>query len=443
MSDRSQRSEAALPHFRTLALSHFRTSLHCLVPIAYGLLALPGLAGELLSGRLYTVPENVYVGQAFEIRFELEVTPGSDVQDLRISDFPNNPDTLALGALETRSRNRITRDGQAIDVLLFTADARGRQPTSQTFTPRLQCMLTVQRRSGGFFTQWQSHPKQLQLAPFDLRIQPLPEAGRPAHFSGAVGQFRLTGQLSPSAAQPGDLLTLTLDLSGKGWLNDAAMPAPPASPLFKAYPAKERVREPLRVQTEQVVIPQSTNATEIAAVRFSFFNPATGAYEESVAGPFRLTFSEAPAAPEASGTRIIAPSEGAEPGAPAPGVTIERVNQSVRQAVPLLVAGASALAAFFAFFRLYGRHTRLAFLCAAALLAAGGAAAALIRGRPAAAHSVTAERAEALFAPSHAALPLFILAPATPVTLLETSGAWVRIDASGRRGWIPAKAVSK
>jgi hypothetical protein len=397
-------------------------------------------AGELLTGRLYTVPEKAYISQAFEIHFELEVTSGNEVDNLRISDFPNNPELLTVGKLETVSRSRVTRDGQAIDVLHFTADARGHKPVSHTFNPSLQCML-VQRQSRGFFSQWQSSPKQLQLAPFTLCIQPLPDAGKPPYFSGAVGVFRLTGQLSQSAARAGDIITLSLELSGTGWLNDAPMPTPSATPLFKTYPVKERMREALRVLTEQVFIPQSTNATEIAAVHFSYFNPITCAYEESVAGPFRLTFSEMPASPKVSELRIIAPSEHMAPSIGNQSVTIERVNQSVRHAVPLLVTGASVLAAFFVFLQLYRSHMRLALLCAITLLAVGGGAGARISVKSSAAQSVTSQRTEALFAPSHAAQPLFILNPGTPVMPLESVGTWVRIDASGRRGWIPADAM--
>ena len=65
-------------------------------------LAGPALAGELFSGRLYTVPEKTYVNQAFEIHFELEVSFGSEVEDLRISDFPSNPDLITVGRLAQR-----------------------------------------------------------------------------------------------------------------------------------------------------------------------------------------------------------------------------------------------------------------------------------------------------------------------------------------------------
>ena len=397
-------------------------------------------AADLLSGRLYTVPEKVYVNQPFEIRFDLEVTAGADVEDLRISDFPNDPAVLALGRLESAARTSASRDGQNIHVLHFTATGRGLKPIAQTFNPRLQCSL-VQRRSAGFFSQWQSSPRQLQLAPFNLRIQPLPAEGRPGSFGGAVGAFRLSGRLSQETVRPGDIVTLTLDLEGQGWLGDAPAPAPADSPHFKTYPAKERLREPLHLRSEQVFIPQSTNATEIAAARFSYFNPATGRYEETQAGPFRLAFSDAAAAPQANAVRVIDTARPASPEAPAPAVSLERVHMTLRQALPLLAGSAGAIAAFFVFFLLYGRHTRLAIACGAALLAAGLAAAYAVSGKAETNARVTAAHTEARLAPSQSAVTLFSLIPGTAVTPLETAGSWVRVDAGGRRGWISSDAL--
>ncbi len=402
--------------------------------------ALATQAADLLSGRIYTVPEKVYVNQAFEIHFELEVTTGSEVEDLRISDFPNDPRLLTLGRLETTSRTAAARDGQAVSVLHYVAAARGHQPIEQTFSPLLQCSL-VQRRNAGFFSQWQSAPRQLPLGTFALHIRPLPAAGRPAHFSGAVGQFRLTGRLSQQTVRPGDIVTLVLDLSGKGWLGEAAAPAPPPDPRFKTYPVKERVREPLHLQTEQVLIPQTTNATEIAAARFCFFNPEQERYEESVAGPFKLTFSETAAAPETAEVRVLDTVLPAAAEVPPQTVSLERVNMTLRRVVPLLIACAGAAAAFFVFFLLYGRHTRLAFVCGAALLAGGLAAGYAASGRTETAARTTSRHTDALFAPSRTAAKLFALNAGVPVTPLEKAGAWIRVDAAGRRGWIPSDAL--
>lgn len=398
-------------------------------------------AADILCGRFFTVPQTLYVNQAFTIHFELEVTFGGEVEDLRISDFPNDPDLIEVGRLENTSRNRITRDGQAIDVLQYTAQARCLKPVNRTFHPDLQCML-VERRNAGFFSHWQSYPKQKNLTPFTLTVRPLPETGRPAAFSGAVGSFRLNGHLPQTRVHPGDILTLTLDLSGQGWLGKAALPSIPASPLFKIYPPKEVLRENARLKTQQVFIPQNTNAADIAALPFCFFNPVSGRYEETSAGPFHLTVQTDTAGPKADEVRVIDTAQPVRSEMASQTVTIERVNQTLRHAVPLLVGCAGALAAFFVFFTLFAAHKRLAFGIGLIVLAAGiGAGYALSRKTEVSTRTL-ARRTDARFAPSRGAAPLFALNPNTTVIPLENAGTWIRIDAAGRRGWIPADALT-
>ena len=402
--------------------------------------ALSAHASEIFSGRLYTVPEKIYVNQAFEIHFELEVSSGSEVEDLRIGDFPNNPDLITVGRLETTSRNRITRDNRAIDVLTFTAAANCHHPVEHTFNPSLQCML-VERRTSGFFSHWQSYPAQRQLDPFTLRVLPLPEAGHPASFNGAIGTFRLVGRLSQTNVHPGDIITLTLELAGQGWLGQAAMPAPIASPLFKYYPTKEILREPLRVTTEQVIIPTVTNATEIAAVRFSYFNPATERYEESVAGPFHLTFTQE-AAPKTEEVRVISTVRADTSDAAVGMLNVKHADMTLRQAAPLIAVCLAGALGILLFFMLYGRHTRLALLAAVSALAFGIAVGYALSRRATAATRTLTHRAEVHFAPSSISASLFSLNPGTPVVPLEKAGSWTRIDAMGQRGWIPADALN-
>jgi hypothetical protein len=419
-----------------------RRLLFAIVPvICHLLLFTSALAGEIVGGRFYIVPEKVYANQAFDIHFELDVTFGSEVEDLRISDFPNNPDLITVGRLESVAGNRVTRGDQTLTVHHFVAKAHGLRPFDRTFTPTVQCML-VERRSAGFFSHWQSFPKQKQLEPFRLNIRPLPEADRPESFSGAIGAFRLTGRLSQTAVQPGDIVTLTLDLNGQGWLGDqAAMPVPSVPPLFKTYPAKEVLREATHLKTEQVFIPQSTNATVIAAVRFPFFNPATEKYEESVAGPFRLRFSGAPVTPKPDEVRVIDTSRPTPHDAPLQAVTLQQMNQTLRHAVPLLVISAGALAAFFVFFTLVNAHKRLAAIAALLVLSGGVGAGYLLSGKTDLSTRRLAHRADVVFAPSRSAATLFSLNPGAPVTPLEACDAWIRIDAAGRRGWLRAEAL--
>jgi len=400
------------------------------------------VAGDVFSGRFYTVPEQPFVNQPFTVHFEVEVTAGGEIDDLRIGNFPNNPDIVSIGQLESKSRNRISRDGQAMDVLHFTAQARGLRPISQTFTPTLQCLF-VERRTSGFFSHWQSYPRQKTLAPFTLAVQPLPTVGRPVDFSGAVGVFRLTGHLSQTVVQPGDIVTLHLDLSGQGWLGNAALPTLPSSAQFKTYPAKETVREPLHLAADQVLIPNGTNAAEIAAVRVSYFNPNEARYEETVAGPFRLSFTRE-AALHTEAVRVI--NTAATPTTARATVGELAVDPSAvvaRQARPLIAACLTGAIGLWLLFTLFDRHRFLAVFACLVVFVLGGFATRAIIGREAAAALPLSEAVDVRFAPSATSEKLFSLNAGTAVVPVERAAGWTRVDAQGRRGWIPGDKLSR
>lgn len=398
-------------------------------------------AGDLVRAHFFTSPERIFVGQAFVLHFEVEATAGTELNDLQVSGLPSDPDVISVGRLENAAQNRITRGSQDLTVYHYTATARCFKPIEQTFSPVLQCLL-VERRSIGFFTQMQSYSKRFEAEPFALRIQPLPVAGRPDAFSGAVGQFRLSGTLSASRVHPGDIITLTLDLSGQGWLGNIAAPAPNVAPTFKVYPPKELLREPLHLKTEQVLIPTSTNAAEIASVRFNFFNPTTGRYEETSAGPFPLTFTSE-AAPKAEEVRVINTADTAVSASPVGALMGKRAELPFRQVLPLVSLCTAGVIGLWLFFMLLGRHTRAAFVAAACVFALGIAASRSLGDRASADVQKTGCRADARLAPSKGAPILFSLTPGASVTPLETAGLWTRIESDGRRGWIPNTAFAE
>ena len=241
--------------------------------------------------------------------------------------------------------------------------------------------------------------------------------------------------------QPGDIITLSLELSGEGWLGDqAAMPAPPDSPHFKRYPPKELLREATHLKSEQVFIPQSTNATEIAAVRFSFFNPATGKYEESVAGPFRLTFGVTQDAAVTEEVRVIDTAYPKTPVTHAQIITREQVDQTLRHSVPLLVAGGGVLVAFFVFFLLVGTHKVLAAGVGLLILVVSLATGYRLHSKTALSTRHLARRGGAFCTLAAKRTALYAQSWQHGCAA-RTGRSWVRIDAGGRRGWLPAATL--
>ncbi len=416
-------------------LSHLSLCLLCALP-----LLLPASAGaaQIRSARFRTNPEHIFVNQSFELFVEVELTMGCEVQNPQFTDFNLNPGLFTLGNFDALPKIQRKVDGgkTTVDVLRFKTIGQALGVGAHPVQPRLQCQV-VERTGGGFFSSFVSRPAQCSVDPFVFRIQALPEAGKPANFSGAVGKFTVHSKLSSSSAQPGDILTLTTWVDGEGDLRPATVPVPRGAEGFKIYPLKEVTREMALLRAEQIFIPQSTNATEIGEISFSYFNPESRTFEVSKTGPFKITFTEKQTKLVETAVRVIDTSTPSLSAANVgQGVTLEQVNKGIHDYLHLLIPGVSLLIACFIFFQCYGAHTRLGVLLALLLVGLGIALGYYARKietqRMLELNAITTVR----FAPSRGAKTLFVLQPGAKVMPLETAGSWKRIDANGHRGWI-------
>src|SRR5262249_57024823 len=62
-------------------------------------------------------------------------------------------------------------------------------------------------------------------APLTIDIRPVPSAGQPASFSGAIGRFQLEADANPKILRVGDPLSVTLTVRGEGLLETVHPPA--------------------------------------------------------------------------------------------------------------------------------------------------------------------------------------------------------------------------
>jgi tetratricopeptide (TPR) repeat protein len=119
-----------------------------------------------------------------------------------------------------------------------------------------------------------------------LSVRALPDSGRPAGFSGAIGTgLRLERRVSPTAARVGEGVTVELALTGEG--NTALWPAPELhwSPGTRAY--SDKVEERVGVTDgfvggtktfRYLVMPDSAGTLALPAVSYPFFDLARGEY---------------------------------------------------------------------------------------------------------------------------------------------------------------------
>ena len=158
-------------------------------------------------------------------------------------------------------------------------------------------------------------------APETFTVHELPNEGRPAEFSGAVGKFSVATEISQNKAAAGDPITLRMRVSGEGDFQRVSSSMLHDAEGWKAYTptANFKPQDDIGYRGEKIfeqplIATQAGNRT-VPEVSFSWFDPTTGKYEQAHTDPLPVAIT--PAAPGSSlaGNVPAAPSNPAGPGA--------------------------------------------------------------------------------------------------------------------------------
>lgn len=105
-----------------------------------------------------------------------------------------------------------------------------------------------------------------------LKIEPLPEVGRPREFTGAVGQFSVDAQADSHDLETGKSFNLILHIEGEG--NTALLETPSLDEMdsFHVYGKIEDIDGNIRTVTFDIA-PLTDEITEIPSIAFAFFDP--------------------------------------------------------------------------------------------------------------------------------------------------------------------------
>ena len=127
---------------------------------------------------------------------------------------------------------------------------------------------------------------KLKSNSLQLQVKKLPEANKPADFSGIVGQFDMTAKVNRSELKENEALNFTMTLTGKGNLQHI-------DKLQIHFPSEFDVFDPQindNIHTtgnyvngsrtfEYVIIPRTEGTFTLGPASFSFFDPKTKSYK--------------------------------------------------------------------------------------------------------------------------------------------------------------------
>jgi hypothetical protein len=151
-------------------------------------------------------------------------------------------------------------------------------------------------------------------------VSPLPAAGRPRDFSGAIGQFQLQTRASETNLRQGEPSELHITLRGSGNFGQFSAPHLASDARWNAYDPTSRFTASdsvgLKGTTEytQALTPERSGALQIPGVSFSYFDPNTQRYVALAAPAIPVHVAPSGAIDTASATTARAPA----PARPAP-----------------------------------------------------------------------------------------------------------------------------
>ncbi len=165
---------------------------------------------------------------------------------------------------------------------------------TKTIDPMIiDCEVRAAQRSRDVFNDFFNDPffgrtvkQTIQSKPVRIEVLPLPERGKPATFSGIVGQFSVTGTIDKTDAKTNEAISYKFGIKGTGNLRILPEPEIQFSPDFEVYPPKvtDQVSRKGDVISgsktyEYVLVPRVPGAQKIKPVEMAYFDPSAKMYK--------------------------------------------------------------------------------------------------------------------------------------------------------------------
>ena len=258
--------------------------------------------GQLFWAEFALPRTTAYIGEAipFEVRLYVDARVRATLEEM--------PEITADGCTVEKTtkgeQTQVTRNGREYDMVTFKSAVTPAKAGTLKLGPATVLaqaelpMRRPRRPQGGpfddpffqnpFFNdafQMMSPPQQITIRgePVEITALPLPTAGMPQSFAGAVGNYTMTTSIKPSMVEAGDPITVTAKITGKGNFDKVTAPEVTDPDGWRIYPPSGKFEQDDDIGIsgtktfEMAAIPQ-TKKTASPALEWSFFDPIKEQY---------------------------------------------------------------------------------------------------------------------------------------------------------------------
>jgi hypothetical protein len=235
---------------------------------------------------------NPYVNQPVNVVYKLYVSQNSMVSNFwevvspQYSDFWSQIEVVKPEELKVEQG---TYKGQSYRVVVLRKTVLYPQKSGRLELDPLVVELMAELPTGRTDMFGRPFTKQVKTKATTgkqyINVKPLPEAGKPAGFDGAVGTFDF--KVTPNkTTSNGEAIQLTVTVSGKGNLKLFTLPKPEVPSSLEVYDPehKESVKTPLTgmygsISDVYTIVPTAKGKFPIKPLTFSWFDLTTGKYK--------------------------------------------------------------------------------------------------------------------------------------------------------------------
>lgn len=301
----------------------------------------PAASGRLTFGEIACPKKTLYAGEVVPVEIRFYFDARYPVQVRGKVDFGS--EGIVIERFQDPKESREEIDGVLYNVLTFKTLLSAIKPGQINIPPaKLDSQIQLpgnlppgfddpifRQLMGGQSPFNQTKEIAVKTAPLRLEILPLPKEGRPASFAGAVGQFDIDSTVQNPRPAPGDPVTLSVRIEGKGNFKGMGAPVLTGTEGWRSYPPTDKFEGADYLSLSGVktfdytLIAQQPRQSSPGA-EFSYFDPSTAKY---------VSISAKPLAVDASPGNATNPAAAPAP-APAPGVSPSAAGDAKDNAGP-------------------------------------------------------------------------------------------------------------
>ena len=275
-------------------------------------------ADDVAEESLHLVAEvsktNPFLNEAVTVVYKLFVSPSITVSNFRPLDNPTYNNFWSQDMPVTRyDVQNGAYEGKSYRYVVLKRVVLYPQKTGELEIEPLSLDVTVEVPSnkrdffgGRVYTQAN---QTVSAGRRTINVKPLPDAGKPANFGGAVGDFDFSVKTTKTALNASESLQAIVEVRGKGNLKLFQLPEPNLPGSLEVYDPEfqENIHTTLsgmqgKVSNNYTIVPSFKGKYPIPPISFTYFDPDKETYNTLTSKEIMIDVLEGPSAGSAANT---------------------------------------------------------------------------------------------------------------------------------------------